>query len=250
MNERERRQTDLIVKHESGLAHRKIEQRLNTIFADHSAKGRLHSGMTIIVSIQAMGEEANVLLDGLSLKVQPVATGQDAFDVIANAVRSLLQSCRDDQLPKVMQAVNGTAGDSTRGPGDPLFPATAIALDASGGFAPVGLARHGWSTSEPVREVFRRAFALAGLPYFNPHSFRDMLVRYAMTLDLSPEAMKAWSQNLGHNDVMTTFTSYGSVPGHRQGDLIRSSGRAQSDLACFDDDTLMATLKARLGKAA
>jgi hypothetical protein len=34
-----------------------------------------------------------------------------------------------------------------------------------------------------------------------------MLVRHAMTLDLSPEAMKAWSQNLGHTDVLTTFTS-------------------------------------------
>ena len=72
-----------------------------------------------------------------------------------------------------------------------------------------------------MREIFRRAFAAAGLPYFNPHSFRDMLVRHAMTLDLSPEAMKAWSQNLGHADVLTTFTSYGAVPVHRQGELIR-----------------------------
>lgn len=26
-----------------------------------------------------------------------------------------------------------------------------------------------------------------GLPYSNPHSFRDMLVRHAMTLDLTPK---------------------------------------------------------------
>lgn len=115
------------------------------------------------------------------------------------------------------------SADVTRGPSGALFPATGIALDLAGGFAPAGLHRHGWSTTEPVREIFRRAFALAGLPYFNPHSFRDMLVRHAMTLDLSPEAMKAWSQNLGHADVLTTFTSYGSVPGHRQGELIRSA---------------------------
>ena len=30
-----------------------------------------------------------------------------------------------------------------------------------------------------------------------------MLVRYGMTLNLGPEAMKAWSQNLGHADVLT-----------------------------------------------
>ena len=75
---------------------------------------------------------------------------------------------------------------------------------------PAGLARRGWATSEPVRDIFRAAFAAAGLPYYNPHSFRDMLVRHAMTLDLTPEEMKAWSQNLGHADVLTTFTSYGT----------------------------------------
>jgi len=51
-----------------------------------------------------------------------------------------------------------------------------------------------------------------------------MLVHHAMTLGLSPEAMKAWSQNLGHADVMTTLTSYGTVPAHRQGELIRAAG--------------------------
>ena len=53
-----------------------------------------------------------------------------------------------------------------------------------------------------------------------------MLVRHAMALDLSPEEMKAWSQNLGHSDVLTTFTSYGQVPTHRQGGVDQSFGRA------------------------
>jgi hypothetical protein len=78
------------------------------------------------------------------------------------------------------------------------------------------------------------------LPYFNPHSFRDMLVRHAMTLNLSPEAMKAWSQNLGHADVMTTFNSYGSVPGPRQGELVRGAS-ARSVTAA--DPVAIATLR-------
>ena len=49
-----------------------------------------------------------------------------------------------------------------------------------------------------------------------------------MAIDLTPEEMKAWSQNLGHNDVLTTFTSYGSVPAHRQGELIRRTGTRDS----------------------
>lgn len=138
--------------------------------------------------------------------------------------------------------------DVTRGPGGALFPATAIAFDPLGGFAPVGLHRHGWNTSEPVREIFRRAFALAGVPYFNPHSFRDMLVRHFMALNLSAEEMKAISQNLGHADVLTTFTSYGQVPTHRQGELIRATANvrpAGSDDPIATIKALVAELEAR-----
>lgn len=121
-----------------------------------------------------------------------------------------------------------------KGPADPLFPATAMGLGENGGFISTGLAAHGWSSSDPVRAIFRRAFEAAGLPYYNPHSFRDMLVHHAMTLDLTPEAMKAWSQNLGHNDVMTTFTSYGTVAAHRQGELIRALGTTASRVSAVD----------------
>jgi integrase len=117
------------------------------------------------------------------------------------------------------------------GPDDPLFPATEMGLGPDGAFAPVGLSRRGWASSEPVREIFRQAFASAGLPYFNPHSFRSMLVRHAMSLNLSAEAVKAWSQNLGHADVLTTFTSYGEVPVHRQGELVRASSEKLGDSA-------------------
>lgn len=131
------------------------------------------------------------------------------------------------------------------GPGDPLFPSTMVGPDEAGSFRAQGLSRKGWATTGPIREVFRRAFAAAGLPYFNPHSFRDMIVRYAMSLDLTPEEMKAWSQNLGHNDVLTTFTSYGTVPLHRQGELIRTRGDA-GDVEDRDTDKLLAALSAQL----
>lgn len=123
------------------------------------------------------------------------------------------------------------------GPSEPLFPATAMGVGDSGTFQPFGLARHGWASTGPVRDVFRKAFASAGLPYFNPHSFRDMLVRYAMSLDLSVMEMKAWSQNLGHSDVMTTLTSYGSVPTHEQGELIKGRGQ---DKASAEDARIAA----------
>ena len=58
-------------------------------------------------------------------------------------------------------------------------------------------------------------------PYFNPHSFRNTLVRLGEELCKSPEAFKAWSQNLGHEKVLTTFLNYGSVTCDRQGEILR-----------------------------
>jgi integrase len=131
------------------------------------------------------------------------------------------------------------AADHRWASADPLFPATEIGLDAwSGGFTPAGLARRCWQGTGPINEIFRRAFACADLPYFNPHSFRAMLVRHAMSLDLRPEEFKAWSQNLGHANVMTTLTSYGQVPTHRQGELIRGGTRHASGAALNDPDVI------------
>ncbi len=123
-------------------------------------------------------------------------------------------------------------------PTDPLFPATRMELNDAGVFSPLGLERRAWATTQPIRDIFRRAFQAAGLPYFNPHSFRDMLVRHAMKLNLPPEEMKAWSQNLGHADVLTTFTSYGQVPTHRQGELIRRQGHGLDSPPLDDPDIL------------
>jgi integrase len=105
---------------------------------------------------------------------------------------------------------------------DPLFPQPEMALDANGRFAPIGISRKGWATNAPVREIFRRAFKAAGLPYKNPHSLWSMLVRRYTEMNLSPAELKAISQSLGHSDVLTTFTSYGQLPAHRQSELIRA----------------------------
>lgn len=107
-------------------------------------------------------------------------------------------------------------------PDDPLFPATAIGLDAAGSFAPTGVDRRFWSNAEPIRRIFRQAFTAAGLPYHNPHSFRSTLGALGQTLCRTPEEMKAWSQNLGHEDVLTTLTSYGAVPAQRQADILKA----------------------------
>ncbi|MEO5611727.1 MAG: site-specific integrase [Sphingomicrobium sp.] len=132
--------------------------------------------------------------------------------------------------------------DHLWGRDDPLFPVTQMGPDENGGFTPVGILRSGWRTTQPINAVFRRAFERAGLPYFNPHSFRDMLVRHIMSLNLSVESMKAWSQNLGHADVLTTLTSYGQVPAHRQTELIRGQGSTAQGADNRDQIAVLETL--------
>lgn len=125
------------------------------------------------------------------------------------------------------------------GENDPLFPKTQIGLGNAGGFQAIGLSREGWSSAEPIRSIFREAFTAAGLPYFNPHSFRNTLVQLGERTCTTPESFKAWSQNLGHEGVLTTFTSYGSVSPQRQAELIRELGERKS---VARDDKLLAAL--------
>ncbi|MBM4260642.1 MAG: site-specific integrase [Deltaproteobacteria bacterium] len=104
---------------------------------------------------------------------------------------------------------------------DPLFSATRIAVGDEHRFQVAGLDRRHWSNATAIRKIFRSAFQVAGLPYFNPHSLRNTLVQLGEKVCKSPEEFKAWSQNLGHEQVLTTFSSYGQVAGVRQAEIIR-----------------------------
>jgi integrase len=108
---------------------------------------------------------------------------------------------------------------------DPLFPATSVVYGASRQFEVAGLDRRHWRSAQAIRKVFRSAFENAGLPYFNPHSFRNTLVLLGQEKCQSAEQYKVWSQNLGHERVLTTFMNYGSVAPDRQGVIMRELGR-------------------------
>jgi integrase/recombinase XerD len=113
-------------------------------------------------------------------------------------------------------------------PDDPLFPATQVGSGEGRAFQAVGLARRHWSSADPIRDIFREGFQAAGLPYFAPHRLRSTLAQLGERRCKSPEQFKAWSQNLGHSGVLTTFTSYGTVPDTRQADIIRALGHGET----------------------
>jgi integrase/recombinase XerC len=126
---------------------------------------------------------------------------------------------------------------------DPLFPSTHIALGAARQFEVSGLERRHWNSASPIRVIFRHAFASAGLPYFNPHSFRNTLVQLGQDVCRSPEQFKAWSQNLGHEKVLTTFISYGEVACQRQGEIIRGLATPQQAVQSDADEIAEAVVK-------
>ena len=114
---------------------------------------------------------------------------------------------------------------------DPLFPATRVALGSGQQFAVCGLDRRHWRNATPIRRIFKDAFTRAGLEYFNPHSFRKTLAQLGEKVCQTPEEFKAWSQNLGHEQVMTTFSSYGAVASRRQAEIIRTLSRSKKPAA-------------------
>jgi integrase len=112
---------------------------------------------------------------------------------------------------------------------DPLFPKTLTTVGAAKQFEHTQLARENWANATPIRTIFKQAFAAAGLPYYHPHSLRHTLAMLGERTCRTPEEFKAWSQNLGHEGVLTTLFAYGTVSDHRQREIIAGMGVTAPD---------------------
>ncbi|MFZ7090381.1 site-specific integrase [Primorskyibacter sp. 2E233] len=112
-------------------------------------------------------------------------------------------------------------------PNDPLFPQSRHRIDPLKGPVVDAIKRQVWSNSQPIRQIFKQASTGAGLPYFTPHQVRNTVVEYAYLTCRTPEEFKAFSQNLGHESVVTTLSSYGQIPLVRQRELIRNAGKSR-----------------------
>jgi integrase len=158
---------------------------------------------------------ASFRLKHVDMKAQTLF--QDAREVRTKARKTFISiffPVGPEPFEIVADYINMLSAELGLGPDDPLFPTTRIGRGVERGFQAEGLSRELWRTAEPIRQIFRAAFAAAGQPYANPHSFRDTLVRLGQRLCRTPEEWKAWSQNLGHESEATTFVGYGHVPTH------------------------------------
>lgn len=153
----------------------------------------------------------------------------------------------DDVVAIVADWINHLKTAHLFGPDDPLFPATRVEV-RDGLFAVTGLSREHWKNAATIRKVFRQAFEAAGLPYANPHSLRDTLAKFGEQRCCTPEEFKAWSQNLGHEKVLTTLMSYGEVSADRQAEILSTiSANGDAWTRREEDMKLLSTAMRRLG---
>ena len=108
------------------------------------------------------------------------------------------------------------------GPEDALFPKPLMGTMPGQGFANLGLSREGYAGSAKLNTIIRGAFASVQMPQYTPHAFRKTLTHYGSEVCKTPEQFKAWSMNLGHENVATTINSYLPVTTERQMELIRN----------------------------
>ena len=131
---------------------------------------------------------------------------------------------------------------------DALFPKTQMIINRERKFEASGLLREHWSNATPIRKIFKDAFIHAELPYFNPHSFRNTLTSLGQRKCISPEEFKAWSQNLGHERVLTSLTSYGEVQPQRQAEIFKQLKKPRSNIDLSIDEIIQATVEKTLNQ--
>lgn len=124
----------------------------------------------------------------------------------------------------------------------PLFPKELIKNNPENlCFENFGLSREHWANATPVVRIFKEAFEGAGLLYHNPHSFRNMLVDWAME-NCSQKEFKAISQNLGHENVPITYNAYAKLSIKDQKKSILGIGKGKANLRKVTKKELMEEL--------
>lgn len=103
---------------------------------------------------------------------------------------------------------------------DALFPKAAMGM-VEKRFTKIGLAREGYASGAPLNAIIKGAFRRVQMPAFTPHAFRKTLVRHGDGICRSMEQHKAWSMNMGHENLATTVNSYLPVTRERQGEVMK-----------------------------
>ncbi|MBT0958212.1 hypothetical protein IV417_12510 [Alphaproteobacteria bacterium KMM 3653] len=93
------------------------------------------------------------------------------------------------------------------------------------------------ASSHAVSSAFRVASeGVDGV--FSPHSAKHCIGQLGWTLCKTPEQMRAWSLNMGHDDEAVTRKYYAKIPEDRVGALIEEIGQGRGDEAAGHSEDL------------
>lgn len=217
---------DVRVAHVSApKAYPSLEQYRAALFAMPAGSDleRRDQALMALLLLTGMRDAAVVGLKLRHISIEQHHVFQDPRDIntkFSKPIETFFFRVGDDVAAIVAEWVAFLTTDKLFSPHDPLFPKTSVEPNENGSFAARGLSRQHWANATPVRAIFKKAFNQVGLPYFKPHSVRDTLTQLAYKLQLSPEALKVWSQNMGHSSVLTTLQGYGHVSTERQREIL------------------------------
>jgi integrase len=84
-----------------------------------------------------------------------------------------------------------------------------------------------WQSTDSLRKFLKRACEGANVPHFKPHAIRSTVARFGEEISQSLEELKAFSQNLSHDSIVTTQRSYSYLDDERKSELMRSARERQ-----------------------
>lgn len=174
----------------------------------------------LVLTGARIGAVASLRLKHVDLEQRHVF--QDAREVNTKAAKTMNTTffpMGEDYVAALADYITHLTQDLMFGPEDALFPKVEM-LVGPNGFQVAGLSRHPFASTGPLNEIVKDAFAAVQLPAYTPHSFRHMLARHGDKLCTTREQFKAWSQNMGHTNPMTTVSSYMPVSADSQHHII------------------------------
>lgn len=193
----------------------------------HTIVARRDRALMSFILLTGCRDRAAVSVKLKHVSLQDRCVHLDAREVktkFAKTITTFFFPVGEEPLAHLVDWIGELVSDHEWKPDDPLFPATRVAPRDDELFGAAGIERRHWSNADPVRRIFKEAFARAKLPFHQPHSFRNTLTRLGQERCKTAEQFKAWSQNFGHEHVMTTLVSYGQVEEYRQGEIIKALG--------------------------
>ncbi len=228
-----------------------LEQYRAALFAmpNGTEVERRDQALMALVLLTGMRDAAVVSLKLKHISAERGYVFQDPREVktkFSKPIETFFYPVGDDVAQIIKDWTLYLAKEKYFGPSDPVFPKTLVRPNDQRTFVIDGLSREHWAHAAPVRAIFKVAFARVELPYFKPHSVRNTLTQLAYTLKLSPEQLKAWSQNMGHDSVLTTIGSYGPISVERQQELLNALGKptlAAGDFSTEIAEKVVALLK-------